>query len=41
MAVADVEVRAGDTYTVEAGVEHAVRPGSSGTLVIERLAHPD
>ncbi|MGP3989863.1 cupin domain-containing protein [Streptomyces sp. 3N207] len=30
----EVEVRAGELYVVEAGVEHAVRPGSQGTLVI-------
>ncbi|WP_310719497.1 cupin domain-containing protein [Streptomyces lydicus] len=30
----EVEVRAGEMCTVEAGVEHAVRPGSTGTLVI-------
>ena len=31
---AEVDVRAGEMYVVEAGVEHAVRPGSHGTLVI-------
>ncbi|QEU96798.1 cupin domain-containing protein [Streptomyces kanamyceticus] len=31
---AEIEVRAGEMYVVEAGVEHAVRPGSRGTLVI-------
>ncbi|AKA02119.1 cupin domain-containing protein [Streptomyces noursei] len=37
----EVEVRAGDAYVVEAGVVHAVRPGSTGTLVIvEHLAPP-
>ncbi|MFG2095572.1 cupin domain-containing protein [Streptomyces sp. NPDC048612] len=30
----EVEVGAGEMYIVEAGVEHAVRPGSKGTLVI-------
>ncbi|MFI0975598.1 cupin domain-containing protein [Streptomyces sp. NPDC021093] len=30
----EVEVGAGEMYVVEAGVEHAVRPGSRGTLVI-------
>ncbi|MEK2476843.1 MULTISPECIES: cupin domain-containing protein [Streptomyces] len=30
----EVEVHAGEMYLVEAGVEHAVRPGSRGTLVI-------
>ncbi|GAA0466429.1 cupin domain-containing protein [Streptomyces olivaceiscleroticus] len=30
----EVEVRAGEMYIVEAGIEHAVRPGSRGTLVI-------
>ncbi|MGX9226207.1 cupin domain-containing protein [Streptomyces albus] len=30
----EVDVRAGEMYIVEAGVEHAVRPGSRGTLVI-------
>ncbi|WP_251091887.1 cupin domain-containing protein [Streptomyces sp. Caat 7-52] len=30
----DVDVRAGEMYLVPAGVEHAVRPGSRGTLVI-------
>ncbi|MER5810864.1 cupin domain-containing protein [Streptomyces sp. NPDC002033] len=30
----EVEVCAGEMYIVEAGVEHAVRPGSRGTLVI-------
>lgn len=30
----EVEVRAGEMYVVRAGVEHAVRPGSHGTLVI-------
>lgn len=30
----EVEVRAGQMCVVEAGVEHAVRPGSRGTLVI-------
>ncbi|MFE5485918.1 cupin domain-containing protein [Streptomyces sp. NPDC056527] len=30
----EVEVNAGEMYIVEAGVEHAVRPGSRGTLVI-------
>ncbi|MFG3507917.1 cupin domain-containing protein [Streptomyces sp. NPDC047821] len=30
----EVDVRAGEMYVVEAGVEHAVRPGSRGTLVI-------
>ncbi|GAA2662888.1 cupin domain-containing protein [Streptomyces lunalinharesii] len=38
---AEVEVRAGEAYVVQAGVVHAVRPGSSGTLVIvEHLAQP-
>ncbi|MEE1755268.1 cupin domain-containing protein [Streptomyces sp. SP18CS02] len=37
----EVEVRAGEMYVVEAGVEHAVRPGSRGTLVIiERISNP-
>lgn len=37
----EVEVRAGEMYIVEAGVEHAVCPGSHGTLVIiEHLSHP-
>ncbi|GAA0394181.1 cupin domain-containing protein [Streptomyces luteireticuli] len=37
-----VEVCAGEMYVVGAGVEHAVRPGSRGTLVIvERLADPE
>ncbi|MFF8731814.1 cupin domain-containing protein [Streptomyces sp. NPDC015171] len=31
---ADVDVRAGEMYVVGPGVEHAVRPGSRGTLVI-------
>ncbi|WP_438483602.1 cupin domain-containing protein [Streptomyces sp. S186] len=36
----DVAVRAGEIYIVEAGVEHAVRPGSRGTLVIiERISN--
>ncbi|MYT33203.1 MULTISPECIES: cupin domain-containing protein [unclassified Streptomyces] len=36
---ADVEVGAGEMYIVGPGVEHAVRPGSNGTLVIvEHLA---
>lgn len=36
----EVEVCAGEMYMVEAGVEHAVRPGSRGTLVIiEHGAH--
>ncbi|MFE0176007.1 cupin domain-containing protein [Streptomyces sp. NPDC059002] len=36
----DVEVRAGEMYVVAAGVEHAVRPGSAGTLVIiEHIAN--
>ncbi|MFE9533326.1 cupin domain-containing protein [Streptomyces sp. NPDC006691] len=30
----EVDVCAGELYLVEAGVEHAVRPGSRGTLVI-------
>ncbi|WP_406065910.1 cupin domain-containing protein [Streptomyces sp. NBC_01077] len=30
----EVEVRAGEMYIVAAGVEHAVLPGSRGTLVI-------
>ncbi|MDF3294370.1 cupin domain-containing protein [Streptomyces silvisoli] len=30
----EIEVRAGEMYIVEAGVEHAVHPGSQGTLVI-------
>ncbi|AKN74270.1 MULTISPECIES: cupin domain-containing protein [Streptomyces] len=30
----DVDVRAGQMYVVAAGVEHAVRAGSRGTLVI-------
>ncbi|NGO72900.1 cupin domain-containing protein [Streptomyces boncukensis] len=35
----ETDVRAGELYVVEAGVEHAVRPGSRGTLVIvERSA---
>jgi quercetin dioxygenase-like cupin family protein len=35
----DLELRAGEMYMVEAGVVHAVRPGSRGTLVIvEHLA---
>ncbi|MFI7006651.1 cupin domain-containing protein [Streptomyces sp. NPDC050145] len=33
-AGAEVDVREGEMYVVEAGVEHAVRPGSRGTLVI-------
>ncbi|QKW08684.1 cupin domain-containing protein [Streptomyces sp. NA04227] len=38
----EVDVRAGELYLVEAGVEHAVRPGSRGTLVIvEHLPHAD
>lgn len=31
---AAVTVRAGEMYRVPAGTEHAVRPGSTGTLVI-------
>jgi mannose-6-phosphate isomerase-like protein (cupin superfamily) len=35
----ELDVHAGEMYVVEAGVEHAVRPGSRGTLVIvEHLA---
>ncbi|MFK0292499.1 cupin domain-containing protein [Streptomyces sp. NPDC090442] len=30
----EVEVRSGEMYLVEAGVKHAVRPGSHGTLVV-------
>ncbi|MFD4029552.1 cupin domain-containing protein [Streptomyces sp. NPDC058637] len=33
-----VSVRAGELYMVAAGAEHAVRPGSGGTLVIVELA---
>ncbi|WP_372411604.1 cupin domain-containing protein [Streptomyces luteireticuli] len=37
-----VEVCAGQMYVVGAGVEHAVGPGSRGTLVIvEHLADPE
>ncbi|MFD9029646.1 cupin domain-containing protein [Streptomyces sp. NPDC059567] len=37
----EVDVHAGEMYIVEAGVEHAVRPGSRGTLVIiERATNP-
>ncbi|KUL46005.1 cupin [Streptomyces sp. NRRL F-4489] len=37
----EVEVRAGELYVVAAGVRHAVRPGSRGTLVIiEQLPPP-
>ncbi|WP_331766320.1 cupin domain-containing protein [Embleya sp. NBC_00896] len=32
-----VSVRAGELYVVPAGAAHAVRPGSSGTLVIVEL----
>ncbi|MGW4378297.1 cupin domain-containing protein [Kitasatospora sp. NPDC004531] len=35
-----VEVRAGQLFLVGAGVEHAVGPGSSGTLVLVELAPP-
>ncbi|MEU7169150.1 cupin domain-containing protein [Streptomyces morookaense] len=36
----EIEVRAGEIHIVEAGVEHAVRPGSRGTLVIiEHMAN--
>ncbi|MEU2956362.1 hypothetical protein [Streptomyces xanthochromogenes] len=36
----EVEVCAGEMYIVEEGVEHAVRPGSHGTLVIiEHIAN--
>ncbi|MFE0193597.1 cupin domain-containing protein [Streptomyces sp. NPDC058989] len=37
----EVDVRAGEMYLIEAGVVHAVRPGSTGTLVIiEHTPHP-
>jgi mannose-6-phosphate isomerase-like protein (cupin superfamily) len=37
----DVTVRAGEMYLIEAGVVHAVRPGSTGTLVIiDHTPHP-
>ncbi|MCZ2527496.1 cupin domain-containing protein [Streptomyces sp. HB2AG] len=32
-----VSVRAGELFMVEAGIAHAVRPGSRGTLVIVEL----
>ncbi|QHC23491.1 cupin domain-containing protein [Streptomyces sp. GS7] len=36
----DVEVRAGEMHIVEAGIEHAVRSGSIGSLVIiEHIAN--
>ncbi|MFJ4478891.1 cupin domain-containing protein [Streptomyces xanthochromogenes] len=36
----EVEVCAGEMYLIEEGVEHAVRPGSHGTLVIiEHIAN--
>lgn len=36
----ELDLHAGEMYVVEAGVEHAIRPGSRGTLVIvEHLAH--
>ncbi|MGW2228463.1 cupin domain-containing protein [Streptomyces formicae] len=34
VAGAEIEVGAGEMYVVEAGVDHAVRRGSRGTLVI-------
>ncbi|MFJ2770965.1 cupin domain-containing protein [Streptomyces sp. NPDC087300] len=37
---AEVDVRAGEMYVVEAGVAHAVRPGSTGTLVIVEQGGP-
>ncbi|MEU7639451.1 cupin domain-containing protein [Streptomyces sp. NPDC039016] len=37
----EVDVHAGQMYLVEAGIAHAVRPGSHGTLVIVDIGgHP-